>query len=115
MRISDWSSDVCSSDLTGVRRIEPRDIPLPDIDRDSALLQVEACGICGSDCEQYEGLLRTPMPVILGHEPLGVIAKIGDNAARRWAVDVGDRVVVEKMRSCRFSVPFRSGGSEESR
>ena len=49
---------------TGVRRIEPRDIPLPDIDADSALLQVEACGICGSDCEQYEGHLRT-LPLAL--------------------------------------------------
>ena len=90
---------------TGVRQIEPRDIPLPDIDADSALLQVEACGICGSDYEQYEGQLRTPMPVIPGHEPLGIIAKIGDNAARRWGVDVGDRVVVETMLSCRFCIP----------
>src|SRR3546814_5250015 len=49
------------------------------------------------------------MPVIRGHEPLGVIAKIGDNAARRWAVDVGDRVVVETMISCRFCVPCRLG------
>lgn len=94
---------------TGVRQIEPRDIPLPDIDADSALLQVEACGICGSDYEQYEGQLRTPMPVIPGHEPLGIIAKIGDNAAKRWGVDVGDRVVVETMLSCRFCIPCRMG------
>jgi threonine dehydrogenase-like Zn-dependent dehydrogenase len=47
-------------------------------------------------------MLRTPMPVIPGHEPLGVIAKIGDAAARRWGVDVGDRVAVETMLSCRF-------------
>jgi threonine dehydrogenase-like Zn-dependent dehydrogenase len=87
---------------TGVRKIEPRDLPIPEIDDESALLRVEACGICGSDYEQYEGLLRTPMPVIPGHEPLGVIEKIGDAAARRWGVDVGDRVAVETMLSCRF-------------
>jgi threonine dehydrogenase-like Zn-dependent dehydrogenase len=87
---------------TGVRKLEPRDLPIPEIDDESALLRVEACGICGSDYEQYEGMLRTPMPVIPGHEPLGVIEKIGDAAARRWGVDVGDRVAVETMLSCRF-------------
>jgi len=87
---------------TGVRKLEPRDLPIPEIDDESALLRVEACGICGSDYEQYEGLLRTPMPVIPGHEPLGVIERIGDAAARRWGVDVGDRVAVETMLSCRF-------------
>jgi threonine dehydrogenase-like Zn-dependent dehydrogenase len=87
---------------TGVRRLEPRDVPIPAIDDESALLRIEACGICGSDYEQYEGLLRTPMPVIPGHEPLGVIEQIGDAAARRWGVDVGDRVAVETMLSCRF-------------
>jgi threonine dehydrogenase-like Zn-dependent dehydrogenase len=87
---------------TGVRKLEPRDVPIPAIDDESALLRIEACGICGSDYEQYEGLLRTPMPVIPGHEPLGVIEQIGDAAARRWDVDVGDRVAVETMLSCRF-------------
>jgi threonine dehydrogenase-like Zn-dependent dehydrogenase len=87
---------------TGVRKLEPRDLPIPEIDDESALLRIEACGICGSDYEQYEGMLRTPMPVIPGHEPLGVIEKIGDAAARRWGVDVGDRVAVETMLSCRF-------------
>ena len=87
---------------TAVRKLEPRDLPIPEIDDESALLRVEACGICGSDYEQYEGMLRTPMPVIPGHEPLGVIEKIGDAAARRWGVDVGDRVAVETMLSCRF-------------
>lgn len=86
---------------TGVRTLEPRDVEIPDIDDFSAILEVEACGICGSDYEQYEGALRTPMPVIPGHEPLGRIARIGDVAAERWGVDVGDRVAVETMLSCR--------------
>ena len=87
---------------TAPRVLEPRDLPLPEIDDDSALLRVETCGICGSDYEQFDGVLRTPMPVIPGHEPLGRIEKIGDAAARRWGVDVGDRVAVETMLSCRF-------------
>jgi threonine dehydrogenase-like Zn-dependent dehydrogenase len=94
---------------TAPRKLEPQDLPIPDIDEDSALLRIEACGICGSDYEQFEGVLRTPMPAIPGHEPLGVIAKIGDRAAQRWGVDVGDRVAVETMLSCRFCEPCLGG------
>jgi threonine dehydrogenase-like Zn-dependent dehydrogenase/8-oxo-dGTP pyrophosphatase MutT (NUDIX family) len=85
---------------TANRKLEPRELPVPEIGDDDALLRVEACGICGSDYEQYEGVLRTPVPVIPGHEPLGVIERIGDTAARRWGVDVGDRVAVETMLPC---------------
>lgn len=94
---------------TAVRRLEPRELPVPEIDADSALLRVEACGICGSDYEQFEGLLRTPVPVVPGHEPLGRIEAIGDRAAQRWGVDVGDRVAVETMLSCRFCPPCLGG------
>jgi threonine dehydrogenase-like Zn-dependent dehydrogenase len=85
---------------TGTRRLEARDLPMPEIDDDSAILRIEACGICGSDYEQFEGVLRVPLPVVPGHEPLGRIAAIGDRAARRWGVDIGDRVAVETMLSC---------------
>lgn len=91
------------------RKLEPRDVVIPDIDTDSALLRVEACGICGSDYEQYEGVLRVPMPVVPGHEPLGIIEKIGDRAAERWQVNVGDRVAVETMLSCRHCGPCLAG------
>lgn len=88
--------------LTEERKLEAQELAIPEIGHDDALLRIEACGICGSDYEQFEGVLRTPTPVIPGHEPLGVIAKIGDGAAARWGVDVGDRVAVETMLSCRF-------------
>jgi threonine dehydrogenase-like Zn-dependent dehydrogenase len=85
---------------TGPRALEPRELPLPEIGDDDGLLRVEACGICGSDHEQYAGVLRVPYPLIPGHEPLGVIEAIGERAARRWGVEVGDRVAVETMLGC---------------
>jgi threonine dehydrogenase-like Zn-dependent dehydrogenase len=85
---------------TAARQLELRELPLPDIDDDSALLRVEACGICGSDVEQYEGVIPVRLPVVPGHEPLGTIARIGDRAAKRWRVDVGDRVAVESLIRC---------------
>lgn len=85
---------------TAPRVLERRDIPIPPIADDSAIMRIEACGICGSDYEQYEGVLRTPMPVIPGHEPLGIVEAIGDKAAKKWGVDKGDRIAVETMLSC---------------
>ncbi len=55
---------------TGPEKIEPRDLPLPEISDDDALMRVEACGICGSDHEQFSGVLPVPCPLIPGHEPL---------------------------------------------
>jgi len=85
---------------TAPRTLEMRDLPLPDVDADSALLRVEACGICGSDAEQYAGVLPARWPTVLGHEPLGIVEKIGDRAARRWGIDAGDRVAVETLIPC---------------
>lgn len=95
--------------MTAKRELTAMDLEIPDIDDDAAILKLEACGICGSDYEQFEDMLRTPLPVVPGHEPLGVIAKIGDRAAARWGVDVGDRVAVETMLSCRHCDPCLGG------
>jgi 2-desacetyl-2-hydroxyethyl bacteriochlorophyllide A dehydrogenase len=89
---------------TAPRALELRELPLPEIGPDDALLQVEACGICGTDYEQYEGALPIPYPAIIGHEPVGRIAEIGDDAATRWGVAKGDRVCVEAL------VPGRGRG-----
>ena len=54
------------------------------------------------DVEQYRGHLVRPgmFPLIPGHEPLGVIEEVGERAAQRWGVSVGDRVAVEILRLC---------------
>lgn len=95
--------------LTEKRQFQERSIKIPDLTEDTALLQVEVCGICGSDYEQFNGVLGTPLPAIPGHEPLGIIAAIGDRAANRWGVDVGDRVAVETMLPCHNCIDCNSG------
>jgi threonine dehydrogenase-like Zn-dependent dehydrogenase len=87
---------------TAPRCLELRELPVPEIDEDRALLRIEACGICGSDAEQYAGVLPARYPIVLGHEPLGVIEEIGERAAARWKVGVGDRVAVETLIPCGF-------------
>jgi threonine dehydrogenase-like Zn-dependent dehydrogenase len=88
---------------TGPRQMEMREYPRPALGGDTgALLRVEACGICGSDVEQYKGAMGgAGLPMIPGHEPLGVIEEITDETAARWGVQAGDRVALEIMIPCR--------------
>jgi threonine dehydrogenase-like Zn-dependent dehydrogenase len=91
--------------LVKPKTLEAREFARPAIGADDALLRIEACGICGSDYEQYEGAQPvhedyTPYPVIPGHEPLGIIEEIGAAARGRWGVREGDRVAVRSGYGC---------------
>jgi threonine dehydrogenase-like Zn-dependent dehydrogenase len=94
---------------TAPETYELRDAPLPDVGPDDALLAVEACGVCGTDVEVFEGILGTKFPIIPGHEPLGRIIAIGEAARRRWAVDEGDRVAVHSTLTCGRCRTCRAG------
>ena len=83
------------------RALVPRELPVPGHSDDDAVLRVEACGLCGTDHEQYTGHLPTGYAFVPGHETVGVIEQIGDAAARRWGVAAGDPVAVEVFQSSR--------------
>lgn len=88
---------------TAPRSLEMREFPRPTTGAEDGLLRVEANGICGSDVETYAGHMGDPnrSPFIPGHEPVGIIEEIGDVAAERWGVNVGDRVALEVIVPCR--------------
>ncbi len=97
----------------GAGKLELHDFARPAVGDDGALLRIEACGLCGTDISQLGGFfseagLADP-PFIPGHEPLGVIDEIGERAARRWGVAVGDRVAVEPHLSCGLCAACLSG------
>jgi threonine dehydrogenase-like Zn-dependent dehydrogenase len=99
------SDRVRAAVLVKPRTLEAREFARPAIGPDDAILRIEACGICGSDYEQYEGAQPshedyTPYPVVPGHEPLGVIEEIGARARQRWGVAEGDRVAVRSGYGC---------------
>jgi threonine dehydrogenase-like Zn-dependent dehydrogenase len=84
--------------LVAPRVFELREFPLPEIPEDAALLKIQACGICGSDIHGSERLPNGPK--VLGHENVGLIARIGKAASRRWGVTEGDRVALEEYVPC---------------
>jgi threonine dehydrogenase-like Zn-dependent dehydrogenase len=74
---------------------------IPDPGPMAAILRVEVCGICGSEVELLQGqLFKDLLPIAPGHEVVGRIHSIGEDAARWWEVGVGDRVAVMSKLRC---------------
>lgn len=74
------------------------DSPDPQTEDNEVMVQVKACGICGSDVHGMDGSTgRRLPPVIMGHEAAGVITQIG---ARVEGWRVGDRVTFDSTISC---------------
>lgn len=74
------------------------DIPEPEIGPDDVLIQVKACGICGSDVHGMDGSTgRRLPPIVMGHEASGIIAKLGKKV-QNWKT--GDRVTFDSTVSC---------------
>ena len=95
--------------LEAPRRLVERAFARPEVGDDDAVLRVEACGLCGTDHEQYTGELFPGYPFVPGHESVGVIDEIGARASARWGVAAGDRVAVEVFLSCRKCDACRAG------
>jgi alcohol dehydrogenase len=92
---------------------EIREFDLPTIGPDDALLKVELAGVCGTDVKILHGRFngRISFPLIPGHEICGVIEEIGEEAARRWGVDVGSRVAVDSFLACGGCEPCLAGNT----
>ena len=78
---------------------EIRELPMPELSDDAALLKVEVAGICGTDVKMYA---KPPFddPVIMGHENVGTIAVAGKKFEQLHGVAEGDRVFVEHYVGC---------------
>ncbi len=74
-------------------RIE--DVPVPEVGRGEILVEMRACGICGSDLMDW--YLRSRAPLVLGHEPSGVIVEKGEDVE---GFDIGDKVFVHHHVAC---------------
>jgi alcohol dehydrogenase len=95
--------------LEAPRELVVRTFPRPAIADDDALLRIEACGLCGTDHEMWSGEMKKFLPLVPGHEAVGIIEEIGPRAADRWGVSVGDRVGVAPRQACGACPTCRSG------
>ena len=91
-------------------RTELRRLPAPAVGPDDGLLAVDACGLCGTDWDFYTRQRGAHLgPLILGHEIVGRVAALGEDAAKRWNITSGDRIAVEEFLPCGQCEFCRSG------
>ncbi len=83
--------------------LELVELPIPEPDDRQILVKVLACGVCHTELDEIEGRLRPKLPIILGHEIVGRVEKLG---ARVTKFKHGDRVGIAWINSacgrCRF-------------
>jgi threonine dehydrogenase-like Zn-dependent dehydrogenase len=94
--------------------LKVQEVEKPTIEPDQVLIQIKACGVCGSDMHFYEtddqdyilypGL--TKFPTILGHEFSGQVVEVGSEVED---LEVGDMVTAEEMIWCGHCFPCRNG------
>src|SRR5271167_3889560 len=73
-------------------------LPVPVPAPMDILVQVAACGICGSDVHGYDGTSgRRIPPIVMGHEAAGVVAAAGSSVTK---FKPGDRVTFDSTVYC---------------
>ena len=86
------------------------EIPVPKPGPGEILVKVEAVGICASDLKCYHGAAKfwgdanrpawAETEVVPGHESVGVVVQLDDQARQTRGVEVGDRVTTEQIVPC---------------
>jgi L-iditol 2-dehydrogenase len=84
--------------LSEYKHLEVTTLPVPTPGPLDVLVQVAACGICGSDVHGYDGTSgRRIPPLVMGHEAAGIVAVIGSEVN---GFAVGDRVTFDSTVYC---------------
>ncbi len=106
-------NEVTAPVLVAPRKFKVQKFPTPKTDDDTGLVSMLGAGVCGTDKHVYtSGEVRlglgtdiVKLPVILGHENLGTIEKIGPRAAKSMVTEgeplqEGERVVISADMIC---------------
>jgi L-iditol 2-dehydrogenase len=84
--------------LSEYKHLAVTTLPMPVPAATDVLVQVAACGICGSDVHGFDGTSgRRIPPLVMGHEAAGVVAAVGSEVSR---FAVGDRVTFDSTVYC---------------
>lgn len=82
------------------------EVPDPTPGPRQVVVEVAACGLCGTDLHILQGEFAPTLPLVPGHEFAGVVAAVGGEVTE---VSVGDRVAVDPSLYCFECHYCRSG------
>jgi L-iditol 2-dehydrogenase len=93
--------------LEAYNKLVYKEMPEPEISENEVLVQVKACGICGSDVHGMDGSSgRRHPPLIMGHEASGIIVRTGNRVSD---FSEGDRVTFDSTVYCGTCFYCRQG------
>jgi threonine 3-dehydrogenase len=86
------------------------DVPVPKMADNEVLIKTKKASICGTDVHIYKwdawAQKRVPVPMVIGHEFMGTIEKIGPNVK---GLKLGDRVCGEGHLTCGYCPGCKKG------
>ena len=86
--------------ISGIGQVEVATVDDPTPGPRDVIVQVTACGICGTDLHILQGEFAPTLPVVPGHEFSGVVVEVGSAVEARDGIAVGDRVAVDPSLYC---------------
>ena len=93
--------------LTGAKKITIEERPLPTPGPGEGIVEIELCGICGSDLHGWEaGGSVYPIGTLMGHEAVGTVTEVGEGVS---ALKVGDKVAINGFSPCGYCIACRRG------
>ena len=74
------------------------ELPNPQPQKNQILVKIKCCGLCHTDLDEIEGRLKPPkLPIILGHQIVGIVAQLGTDAKK---FKIADTVGITWLNSC---------------
>jgi len=89
--------------------LEMIDLPDPVPGPKEVLVKVSTCGICHTELDEIEGRIQPRLPIVLGHEIIGKVARTGPNTKK---LRPGQRVGIGWIHSSCGKCPFCQRGNE---
>jgi len=84
------------------------EVDVPKAGYEEVVIKISACGICGSDLKAYHGAGMfwggndpwMKAPVIPGHEFFGEVVELGEGAADKYDIKLGERIITDQIKPC---------------
>ncbi|MBN1138824.1 MAG: alcohol dehydrogenase catalytic domain-containing protein [Anaerolineae bacterium] len=95
--------------LKGFDHLVLEDVPIPEPGLGEAVVRIQSCGICATDYKAIKGIRRNvTFPFIPGHEPSGVVARVGPGVS---GFKEGDAVICQPSGYCGVCKHCRVGNT----
>ncbi|MFB5661104.1 alcohol dehydrogenase AdhP [Alteribacillus sp. HJP-4] len=93
------------------QKLEIKDVPIPELEHGEILVKIHSCGVCHTDLHAAHGdwPVKPKLPLIPGHEGVGVIEKVGEGVG---SLKVGDRVGIPWLYSACGECEYCLSGRE---